>query len=144
MLVVEDDPANARLMAALLAAEGAIGVRIAHTAEEALAIIDRTPVRALIVDVLLPGMSGLALVERLKADVSTSHIVAIAVSASDAAGLEDEAMRTGCAGFVQKPIDFENLLRILTAGLAEDAARGPRPGPRAGSDDGSAEEDHPS
>ena len=55
-------------MAALFAAEGMTDVRIAHNAEEALAIIRTAPVRVLIVDLLLRGMSGLELVERLKAD----------------------------------------------------------------------------
>jgi CheY-like chemotaxis protein len=64
MLIVEDDPASARLVAALLAAEGTTDVRIAHSAEEALDIIRTAPIRVLIVDLLLPGMSGLALVER--------------------------------------------------------------------------------
>jgi CheY-like chemotaxis protein len=125
MLIVEDDPANARLIAAVLAAEGTTNVRIAHSAEEALAIISTAPVRGLIVDLLLPGMSGLALVERLKADRSTRHIVAVAVTVSDAAGIESDAMRRGCAGFVQKPIDADKLLGILRAGLA--AAQEPNP-----------------
>jgi two-component system cell cycle response regulator DivK len=127
MLVVDDDPANARLVAALLAAEGTTDVRIAHSAEEALAIIRTAAIRVLIVDLLLPGLSGLALVERLKADGSTCHIAAIAVTASSAAGIEAEAMRSGCAGFVEKPIDFDKLLGILSASLAEQAARGPNP-----------------
>jgi CheY-like chemotaxis protein len=130
MLIVEDDPASARLVAALLAAEGTTDVRIAHSAEEALAIIRAAPIRVLLVDVLLPGMSGLALVERLKADGSTCHIVAIAVTGSDAAQIEGDAMRSGCAGFVQKPIDFDKLMRILSASLAEQAPRGPNPSPR--------------
>jgi CheY-like chemotaxis protein len=127
LLIVEDDPANARLVAALLAAEGTTDVRIAYSAEEALAIIRTAPIRVLIVDLLLPGMSGLALVERLKADRSTCHIVAIAVTGSSAAGIESEAMRSGCAGFVQKPIDFDKLLRILSVSLDGQASRWPNP-----------------
>jgi CheY-like chemotaxis protein len=127
LLIVEDDPANARLVAALLAAEGTTDVRIAYSAEEALAIIRTAPIRVLIVDLLLPGMNGLALVKRLKADGSTCHIPAIAVTGSTAAGIEGEAMRSGCSGFVQKPIDFDKLLRILSASLAGQATRGPNP-----------------
>jgi CheY-like chemotaxis protein len=119
MLIVEDDPASARLVAALLAAVGTTNVLIAHSAKEALAIIRRAPIRVLIVDLLLPGMSGLALVERLKADRSTRHIVAIAVTGINAAGIEGDAMCSGCAGFVQKPIDFDRLVPILSASLAE-------------------------
>jgi CheY-like chemotaxis protein len=128
MLIVDDDAVSARLLAALLAAEDRPDVRIAHSAEEALAIIGTAPIRVLIVDLQLPGMSGLALVERLKAEPSTRHIVAIAVTASDAAGIEGDAMRSGCAGLVQKPIDFDKLLRLLNASLAEQATRGPNPG----------------
>ena len=53
------------------------------------------------------------------------------VTGSDAVQIEDEAMRSGCAGFVRKPIDVNELSRILNACLAERATPGLNPARRA-------------
>jgi CheY-like chemotaxis protein len=98
---VEDDPASARLLAMVLATEGPTHVRVAHSAEEALAVLRDDVVRVLIVDVALPGMSGLLLVRRLKSEVATRHIIAIAVSGWDEAALATDAMDSGCVAVVR-------------------------------------------
>jgi CheY-like chemotaxis protein len=118
-LVVEDDPASARVVAAALAAEGVIDVRVAHSAEEALAVLRDDFIRVLIVDVLLPGMSGLRLVRRVKSEPATRHIIAIATSASDEAGLAAEAIDSGCIALVPKPIEFDTLIAILRATVVQ-------------------------
>jgi CheY-like chemotaxis protein len=120
-LVVEDDPASARMVAAMLATEGATDVRVAHSAEEALAVLRDDLVRVLIVDVLLPGMNGLVLVRRLKSELATRHIIAIAVSGSDGAALAAEAIDSGCVALVQKPIEFDTLLAIVRGILVQPA-----------------------
>jgi two-component system cell cycle response regulator len=120
-LVVEDDPASARLVAAVLATEGVTDVHVAHSAEEALAVLRDGFIRVLIVDVVLPGMSGLVLVRRVKSEQATHHIIAIATSACDEAGLAADAIDSGCIALVPKPIEFEKLLAILRATLAQTA-----------------------
>ena len=121
-LVVEDDPASARLVATVLATEGVTVVRVAHSAEEALAVLRDDFIRVLIVDVLLPGMSGLVLVRRVKSEQATRHIIAIATSVSDDAGLATDAIDSGCIALVPKPIEFDKLLAILRATLAQAAS----------------------
>jgi CheY-like chemotaxis protein len=121
-LVVEDDPASARLVATALATEGVTDVRVAHSAEEALAVLRDDFIRVLIADVLLPGMSGLLLVQRVKSEPATRHIIAIATSAGDEAGLAADAIDSGCIALVPKPIDFDALLAILRAALVQAAS----------------------
>ena len=94
-------------MAALLSHEGAL-VQIAHTAEEALETLTTFAAQVLIVDPLLPKMSGLGLVEILKATPATNGIVAIAVGASTLLRSEQLALESGCAGYVSKPIDVQS------------------------------------
>ena len=118
ILVVEDDPASARLIATVLATEGVTDLHVAHSAEEALAVLRDAYIRVLIVDVLLPGMSGLVLVRRVKSEPATRHIVAIATSAWDEFGLAAAAIDSGCIAFVPKPIECDELLAILRATLA--------------------------
>jgi CheY-like chemotaxis protein len=118
-LVVEDDPASARLIATVLATEGVTNLHVARSAEEALAVLRDDFIRVLIVDVLLPRMSGLMLVRRVKSDQATRHIIAIATSAGDEAGLATDAIDSGCSALVPKPIEFDKLLAILRAMLAQ-------------------------
>jgi CheY-like chemotaxis protein len=121
-LVVEDDPASARLLATVLATEGVTDLHVAHSAEEALAVLRDTVIRVLIVDVLLPEMSGLGLVRRVKSEQATRHIIAVATSAWDEAGLATNATDSGCIALVPKPIEFDRLLAILRATLIQAAS----------------------
>jgi CheY-like chemotaxis protein len=122
ILVVEDDPASARLVEAVLATEGVTVVHVAHSAEEALAVLHDDFIRVLIVDVVLPEMSGLVLVRRIKGEEATRHIIAIATSAWDEPGLATDAIDSGCVAFVPKPIEFDTLLAIVRATLVQAAS----------------------
>jgi CheY-like chemotaxis protein len=130
ILVVEDDPASARLVEAVLATEGVTVVHVAHSAEEALAVLRDDFIRVLIVDVVLPGMSGLVLVRRIKSEPETRHIIAIATSALDEAGLATDAIDSGCIALVPKPIELDRLLAILRATLVQAASSASESGPR--------------
>lgn len=116
ILVVEDDPAGARMLQVLLTHEGA-DVRVAATAEEALDVLKSFSARVLIVDVVLPTMSGLHLVRLLKADPATSGLVAIAVSVVHAADVERAAVDSGCAAYLRKPIDTETFTATILTHL---------------------------
>jgi CheY-like chemotaxis protein len=116
VLIVEDDPAGARLLVALFLSEGAI-VRKAGSAEEALLMLRDFPAKVLVVDVMLPVMGGLALVEECRSLFSDRPQVAIAVSALNGPQLEARALQSGCAAFIHKPIDLEHLVRVVVAQL---------------------------
>jgi CheY-like chemotaxis protein len=118
ILVVEDDALSAKLLMVLLRAEGH-DVRWAISAEDALARLEEFRPRAIIVDLVLPLMSGLVLIERLKADPKTRDIVVIGVSAFGGLPLERMALGAGCAAYVSKPIDplvFDDLLQLHLGG----------------------------
>ena len=116
ILVVEDDPAGARLLFRLLTNEGA-DVRTAGSAEEALAVLQQFSPRLLLVDLVLPRMGGLLLVEHLKANPSTRGIVAVAVSAINGPDAERMAVESGCAGYISKPIDVQSFAHTLITHL---------------------------
>jgi CheY-like chemotaxis protein len=101
VLVVEDDPASAKLASVILRAEGC-DVRVARSAEDAIAA-------------LATFLSGVLLAQRLKGDPATRDIVLIAVSAFDGGELERIAEEVGCAAFVHKPIDAPTLTRLVLA-----------------------------
>lgn len=112
ILVVEDDPGNARLLAVLFAKQGA-EVRTAPDAEAAVAILKTFRPALIALDLVLPKMSGLLLVRQLKATSATRDIPVIAMSIMDGSTAERLALEGGCAAFVPKPIDSQTYMAVV-------------------------------
>jgi two-component system cell cycle response regulator DivK len=121
VLVVDDNAANVRLLRVLLEREG-YEVRTAVHAEDALRILSMFNPRMILMDVQLPGMDGLELTRRLKADVATKDIVILALTASGSMGDKEEALAAGCDGYVAKPIEVASLPRVIAKYLAAQPA----------------------
>jgi CheY-like chemotaxis protein len=119
-LIVEDDDVSAKLIAATLESEGC-ETRRAASAEEALWILARFAPRAIVLDLVLPQMSGLVFAQLLKRDPATRDIVIIATSAFDEAEAGPLAHRVGCADYLRKPIDPISLPRVLLGHLGDTA-----------------------
>jgi CheY-like chemotaxis protein len=103
VLIVDDNPFNVKLAHRLLVSEG-FDVRTAATPDAALDIISSWAPRLILMDLHLPGMDGLALTRRLRADSAAHGSVIIAFSAASS-GDEQRARDAGCDGFITKPID---------------------------------------
>jgi CheY-like chemotaxis protein len=104
ILVVDDNPANLKLACDLLECEGHEVLR-ADGAERALEILERRRPDLILMDLSMPGMDGLTLTRRLKADPRTRDLVVVALTASAMSGDEDRVMAAGCDGYISKPID---------------------------------------
>lgn len=104
ILIVDDNPTNLKLAAELLKCAG-YQVRIAADAEQAMAAILAEPPALILMDIALPGMDGLALTRKLKADPATRHIRIVALTAFAMKGDEQKALAAGCDGYLAKPID---------------------------------------
>jgi CheY-like chemotaxis protein len=113
VLLVEDERVSRRALKALLSASG-YTTQAAATAEEALQMLDGTPLpRIALVDLNLPGMSGLDLIERLE---QLNHgVFAVLITAQGGERLVDSLRRRGVA-YMQKPINFDRLLTMLAEG----------------------------
>jgi two-component system CheB/CheR fusion protein len=116
VLIVEDDPANAKLLSVVLEGDGA-HVRIASSAEEALARIAESTPLVVVVDLVLPLMSGLVLLRQLRNDAALQDCILVAVTSFDGAEVERVVRGSGCDAFLKKPIDplsfAQRLARLL-------------------------------
>lgn len=117
ILIVDDNVANLKLARVLLQGEG-YEVRTAADAEEALRLLSTYRPRVILMDIQLPGMDGLELTRRLKADVATKGIVILALTAYAMKGDEEKARAAGCDGYIAKPIDVDSLPRVIATHLA--------------------------
>jgi CheY-like chemotaxis protein len=117
ILIVDDNPHNLKLARVVLSQEGH-DVRTASDAEQALDLLEDFHPRVVLMDVQLPGMDGLELTRRLKADPARRDIVVIALTAYAMKGDEEKARAAGCDGYLSKPVDIDELGRAVAAVLA--------------------------
>ena len=120
LLLVDDEPAQARLVGAIAARAGWRLLRASDTAS-ALGALARNPVDAIIVDHWNSADDGAALVAALHA--ASPEIPVLMLTARSSVGLAVAAMRAGAADFLVKPIAPDRLLAALEA-VASPAARG--------------------
>jgi len=113
ILVVDDTPVNLKLTRILLMNEG-FQALTAATAEEALELLEVYHPRLILTDIQLPGMDGLELTQRVKAAPEMRDICVIALSAFATPADVERAMRSGCDGYITKPVDTRTLgARVL-------------------------------
>ena len=123
ILIVEDNPVNLKLVRVTLSGRG-YALRTATSAEEALAMLLSADYRPslILLDLHLPGIDGLELTRRLRADPAARDIKIVAVTAYASVGDEQRAYAAGCDGFIPKPIDTR-LLPASVAGFLASRAR---------------------
>jgi DNA-binding NtrC family response regulator len=114
ILVVEDDPDIRKILQLFLAEKG-FHVKVAEQPAMALEILEQGPVDLILSDVRMPGMSGLELLRHLKQRDPELQLVLMTAysSVQDAV----EAIQLGAADYVEKPIDFRRLERVIAAVL---------------------------
>lgn len=122
ILIVDDNPANLKLARLLLTIEG-YEARTAIDAEQALKMLETFAPRVILMDIQLPGMDGLELTRRLKADPATREIVILALTAYAMKGDEEKARAAGCDGYIAKPIDIATLPGVIMGYLTGAAAQ---------------------
>src|SRR6266436_1452981 len=113
VLIVEDTPINLKVVHFVMHRAG-FDVRTATSAEEALEVLKHFRPSVVLTDIQLPGMDGIELVKRLRADPNTRDTIVLALTAFAMKSDEQKAFDAGCDGYITKPIDtrtFPNLIR---------------------------------
>src|SRR5213594_2284280 len=110
ILVVEDDP-DIRKILEIFLTERRFHVKVTDGAPAALEMLDQEPIDVILSDVRMPEMSGLELLRHLKERDPDIQLVLMSAysSVKDAV----EAIQLGAADYVEKPIDFRRLERVL-------------------------------
>jgi CheY-like chemotaxis protein len=108
ILVVDDYQANLTLIRLLLTQSG-YDVHTAPDAEQALAVLQQLRPALILMDIQLPGMDGLELTRRLRADPATRSLLIIAFSAHVLPGDVAGFRAAGCDGHIAKPFDTRTL-----------------------------------
>jgi CheY-like chemotaxis protein len=119
ILVVDDNPTNLKLASEVLELEGYEVLR-AIDAEDALTVLQRERPALILMDIAMPGMDGLELTRRLKADPDLRSIPIVALSAFAMKGDDEKAIESGCNGYITKPINTRTFPAQVRAFLSLD------------------------
>ncbi|MGH6676115.1 MAG: response regulator, partial [Xanthobacteraceae bacterium] len=112
VLVVDDVPANVKLLEARLSAEY-FDVITAMSGQEALAICERSECDLVLLDVMMPDMDGFEVCRRLKKNPVTHHIPVIIATALDQPSDRVRGLEAGADDFLSKPIaDLALIARV--------------------------------
>ena len=103
MLIVEDERDISECLSEFFSAKG-FSVASAFSGEEALDQLNAAPVDVILLDILLPGISGMEVLRRAKA--KHPHATVVMVTSLDQLDLRQEAHRCGASAYVTKPFDF--------------------------------------
>jgi len=124
VLIVDDNAMNVDLVSYVLSADG-VQVESALDANQAAARIAAQPPDLILMDIQLPGVDGLELTRRLKADPATRHIVILALTAYAMKGDEARMRAAGCDGYIAKPIDVASFAGQVRAWLESPTGTAP-------------------
>ena len=125
ILIVEDNEKNRKLVRDVLQFKGYRTIE-AETAEIGLTLARESHPALILMDIQLPGMSGIDAIVHLRADGETRHIPVIAVTASAMMHDRQKILAAGFDAYQSKPIDVKGFLTLV----AEILAVGPRGGGR--------------
>ena len=117
VLVVEDSDAI-RAAFTILLEESGYAVAAAATGAEALRLAERRAPDLVLLDLGLPDMRGLDVARRLKASPATARVPLVALTGRDDETDRGALMAAGCAAYLVKPIDTQQLIRSLPGYIA--------------------------
>ena len=123
ILIVEDNEKNRKLERDILQFHG-YRTAEAETGEDGVALAQATPPALILMDIQLPGMSGIDALRLLRADDRTRAIPVIAVTASAMTQDRQKIMSAGFDGYQAKPIDVNQFVAAVRAMLARPPAGG--------------------
>lgn len=128
ILVVDDHKPNRDMLARRLAREG-YGVVIAEGGAQALALLSTQTIDLVLLDLMMPEMSGIEVLEILRRDQAYLHLPVLMVSANTDSPQMVAALDRGANDYLTKPIDFEVLLAKIRRHLVGRASGAPAAAP---------------
>lgn len=124
ILLIEDNDDNRMVIEDLFEFD-IQGARLvtATSAEEGLSLLEELDPMLVLMDLGLPGMSGIEAIRRIRAAPAICHLPIWALTAHAMKDVRAEAMEAGCEDYVTKPVDTTDLARRLTDFLATEVKR---------------------
>jgi two-component system, sensor histidine kinase ChiS len=116
IVIVEDEPDTAEMLADMMALNG-YGVKKSFGGTQALQLIMREKPDAVLLDVMMPDLSGLEVLRFMRRDPRLEHIPVIVVSARTLPSEIQGGMEAGATSYLTKPVGYHELKKAVDDAL---------------------------
>ena len=125
VLAVDDEALNLEILLEYFDGENTLSLETADGGEAAWSLLQnpQNEFKAILLDRMMPGLDGIGLLKRIKADPRLSGIPVIMQTAANSAAQIREGLETGAYYYLTKPYRRDNLLAIVQAALADAEMR---------------------
>ena len=120
ILYVEDNVDNRTLVRRILLSED-YNLIEAVNAADALRVLENTKPDLILMDINMPDMDGYTLTSKIKTIPGFERIPILALTANVMRGDKEKTLEAGCDGYIQKPLDIDQLIREVERFLARSA-----------------------
>ncbi len=120
---IEDNETNIEVMRGILLQRPQVRLSVSTLGLDGLEAVRRQPPDLLLLDMHLPDIDGLALLERLQHDPPCAQVPVVALSADATPARVQQALAMGARHYLTKPLDLPQFLAVLDAQLAEADSR---------------------
>ena len=131
LLYVEDNPANLELVEQLVARRADLRMMSATDGEQGIDLARSFLPEVILMDINLPGLSGIEAMQILRADPSTAHIPIIALSANAVPRDIEKGLESGFFSYLTKPIKVDRFMEALDVALRSAQAASERSAAKA-------------
>ncbi|MBW2280467.1 MAG: response regulator [Deltaproteobacteria bacterium] len=127
IMIVDDEPTTIEVLSMFLEAQGYTDLVVTTRADRALDLLVRETPDLLLLNLVMPGQSGLDILRAMRSDASLRAIPVVIVTSSTDPKARAEAFELGAVDFLPKPVDPSELALRVRNILAAEAQRGPGP-----------------
>ena len=120
ILYVEDNIDNRTLVRRILLSEDYSLIEAVNAAE-CLKVLENTKPDLILMDINMPDMDGYTLTAKIKTTPGFERIPILALTANVMRGDKEKTLEAGCDGYIQKPLDIDQLLKEIERFLARSA-----------------------
>lgn len=120
ILYVEDNVDNRTLVRRVLLSEDYKMIEAVNAAE-ALKVLETTKPDLILMDINMPDMDGYTLTSKIKTTPGFERVPILALTANVMRGDKEKTLEAGCDGYIQKPLDIDQLVREVERFLARSA-----------------------
>ncbi|MDH5716581.1 MAG: PAS domain S-box protein [Spirochaetia bacterium] len=117
VIYIEDNPGNLYLMQQIFYHINSATMLSAHNAEIGLALIEKEKPDLILMDINLPGISGIQAIKKLRESENHKNIPVVAVSANAMKSDIENVMKAGFNGYVTKPFNIDEIIKVLSSTL---------------------------
>lgn len=117
IMIVEDEPDTAEMLSEMIRLLGHRVVK-SYNSAAALKLLGQERPDVLLLDVLMPGMSGLEMVKSLRKNPGLKSLPVILVSGNSLPSDIQDGMEAGASGYLTKPVTFSDLKHAIEQTLA--------------------------